>query len=181
LFDNRAPPRKRGFCAAEGHQVRARGVYRVGSPESPTEPPLRDAVTTMLSRSETPSHSQPSATAFGIDRREVEHRTSVIAVTGELDLSTAPRLKWTLVDALEAGIGALIVDLSRVTFIDSTALGVLVGVRRRLDGGERLAVVCAHSEVLQIFELAGMDSAFAIFATLDEALAHVRSHAARCG
>ncbi len=132
----------------------------------------------MLSRLETSARSHPSSTAFGVSQRELEEHTSVIAVEGELDLSTAPRLKWMLIDSLGAGLDRLIVDLSRATFMDSTALGVLVGVKRRLANDQRLAIVCPRTDVLKIFEFAGMDGAFAIFPGLEEALANVRGHAA---
>lgn len=112
--------------------------------------------------------------AFGIIRREVDARTSVVSIEGDLDLSTAPQLKWMLVDSLEAGQVQLVVDLSATTFMDSTALGVLIGVNRGLDVGSRLAIVCPQSKVLKIFELSGMDGAFAVFDTLDEALAHAQ-------
>jgi anti-sigma B factor antagonist len=114
-------------------------------------------------------------------RRELDQRTSVISVDGELDLATAPRLKWMLIDSLQAGQSQIVVDLSRATFMDSTALGVLVGVNRSLDAGARLAIVCAQSSVLRIFELSGMDGVFAIFPTLDEALPYARGKAARAG
>lgn len=128
----------------------------------------------MLSRAKNPDHS-PSPTAFGTSRRELDVRTSVCEVEGELDLSTAPRLKWLLVDALEAGHSRIVLDLSGVTFIDSTALGVLVSVKRRLDDSGRLAIVCARPNVLKIFEFAGVDGAFAIFPTLEDALAHAEA------
>jgi anti-sigma B factor antagonist len=134
----------------------------------------------MLSRGATPSRSQSrEGTTFGIAQRELDRHTSVISVEGELDLSTAPRLKWMLVDSLAAGQSQLVLDLSLTRFMDSTALGVLVGVRRKLDSGDRLAIVCAEPDVLKIFEYAGMDGAFAIFPTLDEALAYARGHAAQ--
>jgi anti-sigma B factor antagonist len=134
----------------------------------------------MLSRGVTPNRSQPHAgSTFGISQRELESHTSVISVEGELDLSTAPRLKWMLVDSLAAGQHQLVLDLSLTRFMDSTALGVLVGVRRKLDTGDRLAIVCTQPDVLKIFEYAGMDGVFAIFPTLDEALAHARGHAAQ--
>ncbi len=100
---------------------------------------------------------------------------------GELDLSTAPRLKWMLIDSLQAGLSRLLVDLSRTTFMDSTALGVLVGVKRKLDVDERLAIICPRRDLLKIFEFAGMDGAFAIFPTLEEALADVREDVAPPG
>lgn len=118
--------------------------------------------------------SQSSATMFAISQREHDAHTSVISVEGELDLSTAPRLKWMLVDSLDTGGTRLVVDLSLVSFMDSTALGVLVGVARRLESGTRLAVVCARPNVLKIFEFAGLDEAFAIFSTLDDALDYTR-------
>jgi anti-sigma B factor antagonist len=125
------------------------------------------------------SSSQPSSTAFVILERELDKRTSVTSVEGELDLSTAPRLKWMLTDSREAGHSQLVVDLSLATFIDSTALGVLVGVQRNLAVGARLAIVCTQPAILQIIEFAGLDAAFAIFPTLDEALAYVRGNTAR--
>jgi anti-sigma B factor antagonist len=118
--------------------------------------------------------SQLSSTTFGISQRDLAARTSVISVEGELDLATAPRLKWMLVDSLETDRTRMVVDLSFVTFMDSTTLGVLVGVVRRLDAEDRLAIVCVRPNVLKIFEFAGLDGAFAIFPTLDEALAYVR-------
>lgn len=136
----------------------------------------------MLNRAETSSSTaERDAAGFGIVQSEPDAQTTVVSVAGDLDLSTAPRLKWMLVDALEQGHRRLVVDLSETTFMDSTALGVLVAVWRRLPSGERLAVACTKPDVLKIFEYAGMDGAFAIFSTLDEALAHAREHAARAG
>lgn len=106
---------------------------------------------------------------FGISERRVGDAGVVIAVQGELDLATAPRLKWPLVDAIDSGSRVLIVDLSAVTFMDSTALGVLIGIRRTLKLGSRLAIVCTDPEVLKIFEISGLDAVFQIFPTFDEA------------
>ncbi|HEV3048388.1 MAG TPA: STAS domain-containing protein [Solirubrobacteraceae bacterium] len=119
-----------------------------------------------------------SAGAFAIDRRELDARTSAIAVTGELDLTTAPQLKWMLVDAIEEGRSRLVVDLSATSFMDSTALGVLVGVNRGLEPGGQLLIVCSRPSLLRIFELSGMDGAFTICATLDDALAGPAQRAA---
>lgn len=143
----------------------------------------------MPSSAQTFTRSQPpvpgsraaGATVFAITQRPLDEHTCVIAVEGELDLSTAPRLKWTLLDTLGAGHSLLVVDLSSTTFMDSTALGVLVAVKRGLDAGERLAIVCPQSDVLQIFEFAGMDGAFTIFPELDGALASAREHDAPLG
>ncbi len=136
----------------------------------------------MLNRAETSSSTDARHDgAFGIVQSEPDAQTTVVSVEGDLDLSTAPRLKWMLVDALEQGHRRLIVDLSATTFMDSTALGVLVAVWRRLESGERLTIVCTSPDVLKIFEYAGMDGAFAIFSTLNEAQAHTREQATRAG
>jgi anti-sigma B factor antagonist len=135
----------------------------------------------MLSRVDIFNHSQPTSSPFGVFRRELDKRTSVVSIEGELDLVTAPRLKWMLIDALEAGHEELIVDLSLTTFMDSTALGVLVGVNRSLGVDVRMAIVCPRSTVLKIFEFSGLDGMFVIFSTVAEALAYTRGHAAEAG
>ena len=133
----------------------------------------------MLSPSELGDRSEPGADAFAIIETRPDDRTVVVACAGDLDLSNAPQLKWRLMDALDDGRAAIVVDLGDVKFMDSTALGVLVGVRRSLDAGTRLAVVCTHPDVLNIFQISGLDGAFDIFATRDEALAHVRGEEPR--
>ena len=116
---------------------------------------------------------------FGIIDNDIDETTSVVAVRGELDLTTAPRLKWMLHDLLEASRTKLVVDLTDTTFMDSTALGVLVGIHRSLEEGMRLAIVCSRLNVLKIFELSGMDGVFTIVPTLDEALQYARGQAAK--
>jgi anti-sigma B factor antagonist len=123
----------------------------------------------------------PGSAAFAIRQRELGERTALVAVEGELDLSTAPRLKWGLIDSLRTDPRGLVLDLSLATFMDSTALGVLVGVRRGLEVGQRLAIVCPRADILKIFEFAGLDEMFSIFPTLEEALGDVRRPAAPSG
>ncbi len=135
----------------------------------------------MLSRLDTSSLKPPSVVPFSIAQRDLDEHSSVIEIEGELDLATAPRLKWTLVDALAAGRTRFVVDLSRASFMDSTALGVLVGVNRSLDSDARLAIVSSGDAVSKIFELSGMDGVFAIFPTLELALGHVRDRSAEVG
>ncbi len=125
--------------------------------------------------------SKPFTGAFGVIQSQPDEATSVVALEGELDLERAPSLKWALVDSLDAGYKQLVVDLTRVRFMDSTALSVLVSVNKGLDAGARMAIVCVNANVLKIFELSGMDGAFAIFPTVEQALVHVRGHTTRIG
>jgi anti-sigma B factor antagonist len=125
--------------------------------------------------------SPRNSTAFAISQRDPDPRTSVLTVAGELDLSSAPSLKWALTDVLGTSCGQVVLDLSLVTFVDSTALGVLVGVQRRLNAATRLAIVCPNANVLKIFELTGLVGTFELFSTLESALAYVRGSATAAG
>ncbi len=114
-------------------------------------------------------------------QRDHDARTSIVSVEGELDLATAPRLKWMLMDAIETGHHRLVVDLTDATFMDSMTLSVLVTVKRTLGEDPHLAIVCTRENLLQIFEFAGLDGVFAIFLTLEEALVYVQGDAAGVG
>lgn len=101
----------------------------------------------------------------------VDGRT-VVQVVGEIDVYTAPQLRERLDEEIEAGRHDLVVDLSGVSFMDSTGLGVLVGRLKQIrlnDGSMRL--VCAHDRVLKVFVITGLDKVFAIFPTVGEAVA----------
>jgi anti-sigma B factor antagonist len=112
------------------------------------------------------------SSALTVDRVEIEARTVVVAVEGDLDLWSSPQLKRVLCDEIAAG-RRIVVDLSRVAFMDSTALGVLVGLHRRLTREDRMAIAAARPEVLRLFELSGIASAFRVFATREAGLAYV--------
>jgi len=122
-------------------------------------------------------NSAPSTPQLLISQHTVDQHSCVVCVEGELDLATAPRLKTALREMLRAGFGRIVVDLAEVTFMDSTSLGVLIGVNRSLKAGARLAIVCTNPNVLRIFEFSGLDGTLAIFPTFDQALAHVQGTA----
>lgn len=96
---------------------------------------------------------------------------AVVHVGGDLDVYTAPRLKEALDDVMAAG-GHLVLDLSEVHFIDSTALAVLVTAYQEARGasaGFRLVVDDPY--LLKIFRITGFDGLFPIFAQVNEAVA----------
>jgi len=102
---------------------------------------------------------------------------AVLVAGGELDFAASPQLKDCLGESIEAGASHLVLDLSMATFIDSTAIGVLVGAVMRLrevDGGS-LTVVCAdeNQRVLRIFEIAGVDSLLTLHRSREEALSEL--------
>jgi anti-sigma B factor antagonist len=69
---------------------------------------------------------------FSARTEEAGDATYVIAVVGEADLYSAPELKHALDGAIDAGGRDIVVDLTKTTFIDSTALSVLVEATKRL-------------------------------------------------
>lgn len=125
------------------------------------------------------AHLGPSP--FIVLAREHDSHTSIVTVEGELDLSSAPRLKWMMMDAFEAGRSRLVVDLSRASFMDSTGLGVLIGVNKRLEPGTQLLIVCPPGAVAQVFEFSGTDGAFSLFSTLQAAMEHLEGRAPEAG
>jgi anti-sigma B factor antagonist len=100
---------------------------------------------------------------------------AILVVGGEVDFEVSPQLKARLMRAIKGGSRRLILDLSDVSFIDSTAIGVLAGTVEKLDesGGGSLSVVSSHEKVVQIFEITGLDNIVTIHASRDEALAAV--------
>jgi anti-sigma B factor antagonist len=102
-------------------------------------------------------------------RKEGDH--TVLEVGGEVDVYTAPKLRERLVELVSDGHHQLIVDMTKVEFLDSTGLGVLVGGLKRVrshDGS--LALVCNQERILKIFRITGLTKVFPIYDSLDEAL-----------
>jgi anti-sigma B factor antagonist len=130
---------------------------------------------------DTHTETVPGGIAFVIGQREVGRDTTVLSVEGDLDLASAPSLKWALADLQSGDHHHVVVDMSKVSFIDSTALGVLVGAQRAMDQGVHLAVACAEENVLRIFELTGLDGMFEIVPTLEDALSFVQGSATATG
>src|SRR5580704_11140076 len=98
--------------------------------------------------------------------------STVIAVSGEIDVYTAPRLREAIVSLTDAGNYRLIVDMEGVEFLDSTGLGVLVGGLKRVrahDGA--IDLVCTQGRILRIFRITGLSRVFNIYDSVDEALA----------
>jgi anti-sigma B factor antagonist len=87
-----------------------------------------------------------------------------------VDLYTAPDFKQKIIEVIDAGKRKVVVDLTRVTFIDSTTLGVLVGAVKRLRPlGGSLELVCDDQNILKIFEITGLDRVFTIHSTREDA------------
>lgn len=107
---------------------------------------------------------------LSLETRDVDGRT-IVAVGGEIDVYTAPRLRDEISDLVGQGRHRLVIDMEKVDFLDSTGLGVLVGGLKKVrahDGSMEL--VCSQDRLLKIFRITGLAKVFTIHATEAEAL-----------
>ncbi|MCS7174413.1 STAS domain-containing protein [Pseudothermotoga sp.] len=96
----------------------------------------------------------------------------VIKLHGEMDMSNSPHLKNFVKDTyINVGKSNIIMDLSDVDYIDSSALGALLGLQRaaRLNGGS--LVLCGlHDNLKRIFKITSLEGVFKIYSSVEEAL-----------
>jgi anti-sigma B factor antagonist len=98
--------------------------------------------------------------------------TTVVDVTGEIDVYTAPALREKLTALVDDGHVDLVVNLTEVRFMDSTGLGLLVGVLKRVRGLDgRLQLVIDSERLLKVFRITALTQVFTIRETVDAALA----------
>jgi anti-sigma B factor antagonist len=96
----------------------------------------------------------------------------VVAVTGEVELATAPRLRQQVVSLVGAEAVHVVLDLSRVDFIDSVGLGVVVGaLKRTRAGGGDLRVVAPQARVRSLFAVTRLDEIIEVLDCVDDAVA----------
>jgi anti-sigma B factor antagonist len=94
----------------------------------------------------------------------------VVRLGGELDLYNAPAVREALESALAERTSRIVVDLSEVVFVDSTALGVLIDARGRVDRRESFVLAAAGVETRRTLAVSGLDRHFAVTDSVDEAL-----------
>ena len=95
----------------------------------------------------------------------------VFELIGSLDIATSPTVRAALTSASEKGDHKLIVDLTKVDFLDSTGLGALIGGQRRakeFDGEVRL--VAKEGQILRLLRITGLLKVFSVYPTLEDAL-----------
>jgi anti-sigma B factor antagonist len=98
-----------------------------------------------------------------------EGRWTVLRVEGELDLYTSPELRDRLLGLVEEGSGDVALNLTGVTFMDSSSLGTLVTCLKRLREKDRaLALVGVNGAPLKVLTLTGLDKVFSLFPSASE-------------
>lgn len=125
--------------------VESRAVVGVGVHEGLREPPVA-----------------------GIDR---DGDAVVVRLAGELDLYNAHEVRDVLLDESGKAPARLVVELSRVTFVDSTALGVLIEARAKLPNKRGFLVAGPQLETRRALEVSGLDRHFGVYDSVDDALA----------
>ncbi len=92
-----------------------------------------------------------------------EDGATIIAVEGEIDVYTAPKLRDKITELVGDGVYHLVIDMEKVEFLDSTGLGVLVGGLKKVrahDGS--LELICSQERLLKIFRITGLAKVFTI-------------------
>jgi anti-sigma B factor antagonist len=113
---------------------------------------------------------------FHLHEEDLDRRTHVITVSGEIHVSTAPEFQRRLEAAIAKGKTAVVLDLSETEFIDSTGLSVLLnGLRRVTRQRGRMTLVCTNPTVLRLFEITRLDTTFDIHETREAALRTARA------
>ena len=94
----------------------------------------------------------------------------VVKLGGELDLYNAPQVRDALTKACADSPSRVVVDLSEVEFIDSTALGVLIEARTKLDNRRAFLLAAPGLETRRALEISGLDRHFNVHQSVSEAL-----------
>lgn len=118
---------------------------------------------------------------FAASAAQLDDGVRVVAVRGELDLSTAPDLEGPLEEAVSDADGLVLIDLSECEFIDSTGIALIVRAWQRLDrgaggdGGGRVVICSDNDQVRRVLEITGLELSIPIYGSRDEALAALRA------
>ncbi len=93
----------------------------------------------------------------------------VITVSGEVDLATSPDLDVAIIAAIDSGTSSVAIDLTGVSFMDSSGLGVIVrGLKRCREADIDLDLVITNERVLKVFGITGLDQVIPIHASIQD-------------
>jgi anti-sigma B factor antagonist len=114
----------------------------------------------------------------------IEHdpleQAHLVTASGELDLAAAPQLSAILTMGVAGSSRVVVLDMTGATFIDSTALGVVIRSADELtSAGKRLFVVSPEGPVSRLLELTNLKQHFAVYTSRDDAVAAAAAVAAR--
>ena len=156
-----ASTRPSGLCASSSSMLRSLPDRRWRN--SPKTPP-----------SSAPHTAEENTVDYYDSEIDFPGDVKVLTMTGETDLSTTPQFRRDLDEAMQVTSGHLILDLTDLELVDSTALGIMMAAAGRMMTEQRsLVLVVARSQVLRVFAITGLLSFFSIAATRAEAMTRV--------
>ena len=93
----------------------------------------------------------------------------VVTVCGEVGLATSPELDTAIIAAIESGTSSVAIDLTDVSFMDSSGLGVIVrGLKRCREADKDLDLVITNERVLKVFGITGLDQVIPIHDSIED-------------
>ncbi len=105
-----------------------------------------------------------------IDVREVD-KVVILDINGEIDLYNAPEIKSKITELMESGKSDIIINLKKVSYIDSSGIGVLISSLSNLKkAGGSLKIINVFASVRKVFELTKLTSFFDIYDSEEEAM-----------
>lgn len=108
----------------------------------------------------------------GIRSFPLSENLHLLAPSGELDLYVAPDFRRRVFEVVAGGVDRVVIDLLDVTFVDSTALGILADVAKRLrTQGGSMTVVCRDRNILRVLEITGLSRLFRVCESIPDAIA----------
>jgi len=108
---------------------------------------------------------------FELSQERVSPQVEVLAVGGEVDIFTAPEIRRAAISAIDDGAIHIVLDLTATSFLDSTGLGMIIGLSKRVrPAGGDIVIVNVDEGIARTFEITGLDEIFRICATRAEAL-----------
>jgi anti-anti-sigma factor len=102
---------------------------------------------------------------------ETVDNTTVVQLGGELDLYNADQLRETFAEVGATQPARIVVDLTEVEFMDSTALGALIEARTRVPEGTGFLIAAPGVETRRALQISGLDRHFSVYDSLSDALA----------
>jgi anti-anti-sigma factor len=116
--------------------------------------------------------SDPSPELFAIDVSQPSDGLYIVSLTGEMDIATAPELPRRLETLHGAGPHQIVVDLSNLTFIDSTGINALVVAAKAIRGnGGEMTLVAPTPHTQRVFEIVHLSEVVSIEQSLEAAIA----------
>jgi anti-sigma B factor antagonist len=105
-----------------------------------------------------------------IERHDMGQRVAVLSLDGRLNMVSAPQLKATITDSVAAGRTQVVVDLSAVTFMDSSGLGALIaGLKAARQASGDLRMTGANEQVRTVLKLTNLDRVLRLYDTVQAA------------